>query len=109
VPAAKTNNRISNLILFRYNKELFRRCVLLVIDTLGLGLFSTVGVGIALQLNTTIFPSVLIVVITATAGVVLGDILLNKIPEVFLKQTQLYVTCSFIGCWFFIGLYLFGF
>ncbi len=97
------------LVLFKYNKELFRRRVLLVIDALGLGLFSAVGVGIALQLNTPLFPAVLIGVITATAGGVLRDILLNKVPEVFLKSTQLYVTCSFIGCWFYVGLTMLGF
>ena len=97
------------LILFRYNRELFRQRVMLIIDALGLGLFSAVGVGIALQLQTPVFPAVLIGVITATAGGVLRDILCNKIPEVFLKTTQLYVTCSFIGCWFYIGFYWFGF
>jgi uncharacterized membrane protein YeiH len=97
------------LILFKYNKELFRRRVLLVIDALGLGLFSAVGVGIALQLNTPIFPAVLIGVITGTAGGVLRDIALNKVPEVFLKTTQLYVTCSFVGCWIYIGLSTVGF
>lgn len=97
------------LILFRYNKELFRKRVMLVIDALGLGLYSAVGVGIALQLNTPIFPAVLIGVITATGGGVMRDILLNKIPEVFLKTTQFYVTCSFIGCWFYVGIYLLGF
>ncbi len=97
------------LILFRYNKELFRKRVMLVIDALGLGLYSAVGVGIALQLHTPIFPAILIGVMTATAGGVLRDILLNKIPEVFLKTTQLYVTCSFLGCWFYVGFYLLGF
>ena len=97
------------LVLFKYNKELFRKRVLLVIDALGLGLFSAVGVGIALQLKTPVFPAVLIGVITATAGGVLRDILLNKVPEVFLKTTQLYVTCSFIGCWFYVGLTMLGF
>ena len=96
------------LILFKYNKELFRQRVMLIIDALGLGLFSAVGVGIALQLETPIFPASLIGVITATAGGVLRDILCNKIPEVFLKTTQLYVTCSFIGCWFYIFIYLLG-
>lgn len=97
------------LILFRYNRELFRKRVMLVIDALGLGLYSAVGVGIALQLHTPIFPAILIGVMTATAGGVLRDILLNKIPEVFLKTTQLYVTCSFLGCWFYVGFYLLGF
>jgi uncharacterized membrane protein YeiH len=96
------------LILFKYNKELFRQRVMLMIDALGLGLFSAVGVGIALQMGTPVFPASLIGVITATAGGVLRDILCNKIPEVFLKTTQLYVTCSFIGCWFYIGVYLLG-
>ncbi|NNE99392.1 MAG: trimeric intracellular cation channel family protein, partial [Pyrinomonadaceae bacterium] len=66
-------------------------------------------VGIALQLETPTFPAVLIGVITATSGGVLRDILLNKVPEVFLKTTQLYVTCSFIGCWFYIVLVMLGF
>lgn len=99
---------IVGLVLFRYNKELFRRRVMLVIDALGLGLFSAVGVGIALQMGTPLFPASLIGVVTATAGGVLRDILCNKIPEVFLRTTQLYVTCSFIGCWFYIGLHLLG-
>jgi uncharacterized membrane protein YeiH len=97
------------LILFRYNKELFRKRVMLVIDALGLGLYSAVGVGIALQLKTPIFPALIIGIITATGGGVLRDILLNKVPQVFLKTTQLYVTCSFIGCCFYIGFYLLGF
>lgn len=96
------------LVLFRYNKELFRKRVLLIIDALGLGLFSAVGVGIALQLKTPVFPAVLIGVITATAGGVLRDILLNKVPEVFLKTTQLYVTCSFLGCWCYVILTMLG-
>lgn len=97
------------LILFRYNRELFRKHMMMIVDALGLGLYSAVGVGIALQLNTPIFPAVLIGVITATGGGVLRDILLNKVPEVFLKTTQLYVTCSFIGCWFYVVFYLLGF
>ncbi len=97
------------LVLFKYNKELFRRRVLLVIDAIGLAMYSAVGVGIALQLNTPTFPAILIGVITATAGGVLRDILLNKVPDVFLKSTQLYVTCSFIGCWFYVGSVYFGF
>lgn len=97
------------VVLFRFNKELFRKRVMLVIDALGLGLYSAVGVGIALQLETPIFPAVLIGVITATAGGVLRDILLNKVPEVFLKTTRLYVTCSFLGCWCYVLLHLFGF
>ncbi|MCB1023448.1 MAG: trimeric intracellular cation channel family protein [Acidobacteria bacterium] len=96
------------LVLFKYNKELFRRRVLLVIDAVGLGMYSAVGVGIALQLKTAIFPAILIGVITATAGGVLRDTLLNKVPEVFLKSTQLYVTCSFVGCWFYVGFVYFG-
>ena len=48
-----------SLILFRFNKELFRRRVLLIIDALGLGLYSAVGVGIALQLETPVFPAVI--------------------------------------------------
>ncbi len=97
------------LVLFKYNRELFRRRVLLVIDALGLGLYGAVGVGIALQLETPLFPAVLIGVITAAAGGVLRDILLNKVPEVFLKTTQLYVTCSFLGCWAYILVNLLGF
>ena len=97
------------VILFRYNKELFRQRVMLIIDSLGLGLYSAVGVGIALKFKTPIFPAILIGIVTATGGGVLRDILLNKVPQVFLSTTSLYVTCSFIGCWFYVGCYLLGF
>ncbi len=97
------------LVAFKYNRELFRKRVLMIIDALGLGLFSAVGVALALQLETHVFPAVLIGVITATGGGVLRDILMNKIPEVFLRRMELYVTCSFIGCWFYVGSIALGF
>ena len=97
------------LVLFRYNRELFRKDMMLVIDALGLGLYSAVGVGIALKFKTPIFPAVLIGLITATGGGVLRDILLNRVPQVFIKRKHLYVTCSFAGCWFYIIFYVLGF
>ncbi len=90
------------LILFRFNREILNQKILLFIDALGLGLFSASGVAIALELNIPRFPASLIGVITATTGGVIRDVLRNEIPYVFQRQTQLYVTCAFIGTWTYI-------
>ncbi len=97
------------LILFRFNREILNQKIFTFIDALGLGLFSASGVAVALELNIPTFPASLIGVITATTGGVIRDVLRNEIPYVFRRQTQLYVTCSFIGTWSYILLNYLGF
>lgn len=73
-------------------------------DALGLGLFSLVGAGYALEGGTTYFIAALLGVITGTFGGVIGDVVCNDVPSLFRPSTPLYATCSFVGCWVFLGL-----
>ena len=68
-------------------------------DAFGLGLFSIVGAGYALEANTSLFVASLFGVITGTFGGVIGDIVCNEVPNLFRAHTPLYATCSFVGCW----------
>ena len=72
--------------------------VLLVADALGLGLFSVVGAGYALEAGTSLFIAALMGTITGTFGGVIRDVLCNELPSLF-KQTPLYATCAFVGCY----------
>jgi len=68
----------------------------LVLDALGLGLFSASGASVANQLGCHPFVSVLMGVTTGVFGGVLRDIICNEIPHVF-TRTELYATCAFAG------------
>ena len=68
----------------------------LVLDALGLGLFSASGASVANQLGSPWFISALLGVTTGVFGGVLRDIICNEIPHVF-TRTELYATCAFAG------------
>lgn len=90
------------LILLRFEKDFSSRRTLMLIDALGLGLFTASGVGIALGMKTPLLPAALIGVITATFGGVVRDILSNQKPQLFQPSEPLYATCSFLGAWIYI-------
>ncbi len=92
------------LLLLRLNRDISSGRVLMIIDAIGLGLFTASGVGIALSMNTPYLPSAFIGVITATFGGVVRDILCNQKPQLFLPTEPLYATCAFAGAWIFIAL-----
>lgn len=92
------------LLLLRLNRDISSGGVLMIIDAIGLGLFTASGVGIALSMNTPYLPSAFIGVITATFGGVVRDILCNQKPQLFLPTEPLYATCAFAGAWIFIAL-----
>lgn len=71
-------------------------------DALGLGLFSIVGAGVALEDGMSPFIASLFGVITGTFGGVMGDIVANEVPNLFRPTVPLYATCSFVGCWVFM-------
>lgn len=96
------------LILLRFDRDLSGGRTLMVIDALGLGLFTASGVGIALSMNTPALPAVIVGVVTATFGGVVRDILCNQKPQLFLPTEPLYATCAFIGAWGYIGLVKLG-
>lgn len=78
-------------------------------DALGLGLFSIVGAGYALEADTSLFIAALFGVITGTFGGVIGDVICNEVPSIFRPHSTLYATCSFAGCWVFLLLHEAGF
>jgi uncharacterized membrane protein YeiH len=92
------------LLLLRLDRDISGGRVLMVIDALGLGLFTASGVSIALLLNTPLVPAAFIGVVTATFGGVVRDLLCNEKPQLFLPTEPLYATCSLAGAWIYIGL-----
>lgn len=68
----------------------------LVLDALGLGLFSASGASVAVHQGTHWFIAALLGVTTGVFGGVLRDIICNEIPHVF-TRTELYATCAFAG------------
>jgi uncharacterized membrane protein YeiH len=68
----------------------------LVLDALGLGLFSASGASVANQAGTSWYISALLGVTTGVFGGVMRDIICNEIPHVF-TRTELYATCAFAG------------
>ena len=73
-------------------------------DALGLGLFTILGAGFALEKGTPIFVASMLGVVTGIFGGIFGDVVCNRIPSVFRPSSRLYATCSFLGCWVFLGL-----
>ncbi|MGA1131921.1 MAG: trimeric intracellular cation channel family protein, partial [Prochlorotrichaceae cyanobacterium] len=90
------------LLALQFNKDFSSRRILMLIDALGLGLFTASGVGIALELHTPALPASFIGVITATFGGVLRDVLSNHKPLLFQPTEPLNATCSFTGAWVYI-------
>lgn len=72
-------------------------------DALGLGLFSIVGAGYALEAGTSWFIAAILGTITGTFGGVIGDVVCNEVPSLF-RSSPLYATCAFVGCWIYLVL-----
>lgn len=79
------------------------RRLLVFPDALGMALFTLTGTGYALEAGTTLFVAALLGVITGTFGGVLGDVICNEVPSLFVPS-PLNATCSFAGAWLYIGL-----
>ena len=75
-----------------------------LVDALGLGFFTVVGVTMAQELKLPWAVAVLMGVITATGGGVMRDLLINEIPVIFRHGTELYTTSAFAGAIVFIAL-----
>ena len=75
-----------------------------VLDALGLGLFSASGASVADQLGNNWFISALLGVTTGVFGGVMRDIICNEIPHVF-TRTELYATCAFAGACSYLVIY----
>ena len=53
-------------------------------------------------MNLSLLIAWLMGVVTGVFGGILRDVLCNKIPQVFKRETELYAMCSFVGTWVFI-------
>lgn len=81
-------------ILFKKILGKIRRTIFLF-DTVGIALFTIIGVQKALSLEVSLIIAVIFGVITATFGGVTRDILCNEIPLIFRKE--IYATACFAG------------
>ena len=81
--------------LFKYKRSLYDFTILLM-DTIGLGIFSTVGVKTAIALGeSNNFLLIFVGVVTGIGGGVLRDIFAGNTPYIFVKH--FYATASLIG------------
>ena len=77
------------------NKLFHLQRLLSLFDTVGLGLFTIVGVQIGLQSEINTISCVILGTITGAFGGVLRDVLVNEIPVIFRKE--IYASVSVIG------------
>jgi uncharacterized membrane protein YeiH len=73
-----------------------------IFDTIGLGLFTIVGIQKGLQFEQIPVTCLFLGLITATFGGVLRDVLCNEIPLIF--REEIYATAAIIGGLAYIGL-----
>ena len=80
--------------IFHLASEMHRRSV--VIDAIGLALFTMTGTGIALHQGRPLIVAALMGVVTGTMGGVVRDVVVNEVPDLF-RPGGLYATASFTG------------
>ncbi|MDF1826308.1 MAG: trimeric intracellular cation channel family protein [Verrucomicrobiales bacterium] len=87
--------------LVRYISRI--RPLLVFPDALGMALFTLTGTAYAMDAETGFFVAALLGVITGTFGGVLGDVICNEVPSLFIPS-PLNATCSFAGAWVYLGM-----
>jgi len=91
-------------LIFKKTLKKIRKTIFLF-DTIGISLFTILGVQKALELDTPLVVAVMFGVITATFGGVIRDILCNEIPLIFRKE--IYATACVLGAICYVSLYTF--
>ncbi|NQX90847.1 MAG: trimeric intracellular cation channel family protein [Flavobacteriales bacterium] len=82
--------------VLRLKKSMF------LFDTIGIGMFTILGIQISLEQGLSIGASLLLGVISACFGGVIRDVLTNEVPLIF--RREIYATACFIGGAVYIGL-----
>jgi len=90
-------------VVFRVVSRVASDRTMVVADAIGLGLFSVTGTSLALVAQMSPTVAVMMGIISAVFGGVVRDVLCNEVP-MLLKDRSPYATCSFLGCWTYIGL-----
>ncbi len=88
-------------IIFRKWLNYIRK-TLMLFDTIGLALFTVVGVQVGIQHEFDIIVCLALGTITGAFGGVLRDILVNDVPVIF--QKEIYATISILGGGIYLGL-----
>lgn len=88
-------------IIFRQYLS-FLRTSLFLFDTIGIGIFTIIGIEKGLAINFSPIVCILLGTVTACFGGVARDILCNEIPVIFRKE--IYATACLIGGLMFFGL-----
>ena len=70
-------------------------------EALGMALFTLTGTAYAVEAETAPFVAAMMGVITGTFGGVLGDVLCNEVPQLFVPS-PLNATCGFAGAWLYL-------
>ena len=91
-------------LIFKKIAKHIRKTVYLF-DSIGIGLFTILGVQKALILDVPIIVVIMFGVITATFGGVIRDILCNEIPLIFRKE--IYATACIVGATIYASLHYF--
>ena len=84
------------VVTFLLKAQIYRfRTTLFLFDTIGIGVFTIIGVEKALEngINTPI--AVMMGILTAVAGGILRDTLINEVPLIFKKE--IYATACLVG------------
>lgn len=81
-------------MIFRKRLDYFVKSLLLF-DTLGLGLYTIIGVEIGVESNLSNMSCIILGTITGSFGGILRDILVNEIPVIF--KREIYATVSILG------------
>ena len=86
------------LIYFRFFETPYR--LFLVADALGLGVFTVVGAGKALQTGHGALIAIMMGMLTCTGGSILRDLICNEVP--LLLRKEIYATAALVGAIVFI-------
>lgn len=90
-----------------FKKYLIRlRRTLFIFDTIGLGLFTILGIQKGIEYEQIPVTCLFLGLISATFGGVIRDVLCNEIPLIFRKE--IYATAGIIGGLCYLGFYMFG-